>query len=98
MSLKNKEELPLGGLIEEAGNAAEYETGGWRTYRPIWDFDKCIHCLTCWICCPDSCIIVEEEKVKGADLRFCKGCGVCANECPKKINAIKMEEEVKFKE
>lgn len=96
MTLKNKEELALGGAIEEAGNAEGYETGGWRTYRPIWDFNKCIHCLTCWISCPDSCIIVENEKVEGADMRFCKGCGVCANECPSKINAITMVEEVTF--
>jgi pyruvate ferredoxin oxidoreductase delta subunit len=25
------------------------------------------------------------------DYRFCKGCGVCANECP--VDAIKMERE-----
>ena len=38
-------EIPIGGIIEDAGNAATYETGSWRTYRPIWNSETCIHCL-----------------------------------------------------
>jgi len=30
------------------------------------------------------------------DYDYCKGCGICANECPKK--AIEMVEESKFKD
>ena len=33
--LKNWQDLPLGGVIVEAGSAAKYETGSWRTWRPI---------------------------------------------------------------
>ncbi|GAI83538.1 unnamed protein product, partial [marine sediment metagenome] len=40
MKEKNWKEIPLGGLILEAGNAEEYETGSWRTYRPIRDEEK----------------------------------------------------------
>ena len=82
-------EIPRGGVILEAGNAAEYETGSWRSMRPIRD-DRCINCLRCWIFCPDSAIVVEDGKVLGINLDHCKGCGICAYECPPKIQNIAM--------
>jgi len=94
--LKGWKEIPIGGLILEAGNAEEYQTGTWRTYRPVWDEGKCIHCLFCWIYCPDSAIIVEGGKMKGIDLEHCKGCGICAQECPPKVKAIEMALESKL--
>ena len=95
---ENKEggwkDIPRGGLILEAGNAVEYETGSWRNMRPIRDEEKCIDCLRCWIFCPDSAILVEDRKVVGIDLDHCKGCGICAYECPPKVNAIEMVLEI----
>lgn len=91
--LPNWKELPLGGLIITPGSAEDYETGDWRSQRPIWDEKKCIHCLSCWIYCPDSSILVKEGKVIGIDLKHCKGCGICAKVCPPKVKAIKMELE-----
>ena len=87
-------DIPRGGMILEAGNAEKYETGSWRSMRPIRDDEKCIHCLRCWIFCPDSAIIVEDRKVVGIDLDHCKGCGICAHECPSKVNAIEMVMEI----
>ena len=83
-------DIPIGGLILEAGNAEQYETGSWRTYRPIRDMEKCIQCLRCWIYCPDSAIPVKDGEVDGFDYDHCKGCGVCARECPPKATAITM--------
>ena len=80
----------------EAGSAAEYDTGGWRSKRPVWDWDKCSQCLTCWIFCPDSAVMVENGRVVGADLAHCKGCGICAVECPDKIQAITMVDEMEL--
>jgi len=91
--LKGWKEIPIGGVIVEAGNSARYETGGWRTFRPLVDRQLCKNCLFCWIYCPDSAIEVEDGKVKGINLRYCKGCGICARECPAK--AIQMVEEAK---
>ena len=88
-------DIPIGGLILEAGNAVEYPTGGWRAFRPIWEADRCIHCLLCWVFCPDSSVIVEDGKMKGFDLVHCKGCGICVAVKPPKIECIIMVEEGK---
>ena len=87
-------EIPEGGLIVEAGNAANYETGSWRSSRPVRDVDKCTNCLICWVYCPDSSIIVSDGKIKEIDYFHCKGCGICAEECP--VKAIKMVDEKEF--
>ena len=90
-------ELATGGVVLKAGSSAEKKTAGWRTYRPIHDKTKCISCLRCWIFCPDSAIQVKEGKIAGIDYKHCKGCGICAAECPKKVQAItmKLESEIK---
>lgn len=74
-----------GGVVYEAGNSIEYATGGWRTMRPVRDVEQCTHCMTCWVYCPDSSIPVEDGKVVGFDHDHCKGCGICAAQCPVKI-------------
>ncbi len=93
--LKSWKETPAGGVIEEAGNADQYATGGWRTYKPVLDEKKCVHCMICWISCPDTAIIIKDEKMTGFNMKHCKGCGVCADVCPKKVTAITMVQEEK---
>lgn len=83
-------EMPIGGMIVHAGNSQEYNTGTWRTYKPVHDPEKCVNCLRCWILCPDSAIKVEDGKQRGFDYDHCKGCGICARECPPKCHAIEM--------
>jgi pyruvate ferredoxin oxidoreductase delta subunit len=90
---KSWKEIPIGGVILEAGNSEQYLTGTWRNRKPIFHSEKCTHCLTCWIYCPDSSIIVEEKNVKGIKYNHCKGCGICANHCPLKDKAITMVDE-----
>jgi len=90
---KSWKELLPGGLIIDAGNAEDFKTGDWRVIKPVWHQEKCIHCLRCWTFCPDSAILVEDGKMKGFDYEHCKGCGICAHECPVKDKAITMELE-----
>ena len=97
MALKGWRDIPIAGMILEAGNAVEYATGDWRAFRPIHGQAACTHCFQCWLFCPDSSILVdtENEKMVGFDLEHCKGCGICAAVCP--VNARvrrKVEEEV----
>ncbi len=84
MAEKGWRQIPIGGLITEAGNAEQYKTGTWRTFKPVVDKDKCINCLLCWVYCPDSSILVSDGKMTGVDYDHCKGCGICAKICPKK--------------
>ncbi|MCR4427091.1 MAG: 4Fe-4S binding protein [Firmicutes bacterium] len=97
MSIPNKDDgwrdVPKAGRILEAGSAERYETGGWRTFRPKHIAENCINCLFCWIFCPDQAIIVEDGKFKDIDWAHCKGCGICAAECPTKKKAIVMVKE-----
>lgn len=82
--------IPIGGILLEPGSAMKYKTGDWRAFKPIVDQGKCINCLICWIFCPDAAIF-RLEKFVGVNNDYCKGCGICANECP--VKAITMVEE-----
>jgi 2-oxoacid:acceptor oxidoreductase delta subunit (pyruvate/2-ketoisovalerate family) len=86
-------ELPMGIIIPEAGNAVEYDTGSWGTFKPMFHEDRCIQCYICWVVCPDSSVIIKDGNVVGFDYFHCKGCGLCAAECPPKANAITMEKK-----
>lgn len=85
------DELPIGGAWLEPGSSRMRKTGDWKTEKPILDKEKCTSCMTCWAYCPDSCIVVKDDKMEGFDYEYCKGCGICAEVCPPKISAITME-------
>jgi pyruvate ferredoxin oxidoreductase delta subunit len=86
-------ELNVGCVIDEPGNAATYRTGDWRSQRPVYIKDKCIKCHTCYIFCPDIAIKVLEDGYIEHDFYYCKGCGICAQECPTDAIVMKDEEE-----
>ncbi|HHV78632.1 MAG TPA: 4Fe-4S binding protein [Firmicutes bacterium] len=90
--------IPMGGVITEPGNSEKYETGDWRTMRPVWSAKKCINCLLCWVSCPDAAIVAKDGKIVSFDYKHCKGCGICARECPPKVKAITMVNETEFEE
>jgi 2-oxoacid:acceptor oxidoreductase delta subunit (pyruvate/2-ketoisovalerate family) len=95
LKTKGWKEMPIGGLILDAGNSVEYETGSWRSLRPILDEAKCPHCMICWIYCPEGSISVMDGKVVGFDLDYCKGCGICEKECPRKAITMIRETDAK---
>ena len=72
------------------------KTGSWRVERPVIDLEHCTPakrnkeaCHLCWLYCPDG--VVTKEINPKINLEYCKGCGICAEECP--TGAIKMVEE-----
>ena len=86
------QDITHGSHIFEAGNAAEFQTGDWRSVKPVWIEEKCKQCMLCMPVCPDSAIPVNAEgKIEGFDYDFCKGCLVCKAACP--FGAIEKEDE-----
>ncbi len=68
-------------------------TGDWRTHRPVLARTRClavkqddVACQLCWVYCPDVCI--TQGVPPAVELKFCKGCGICAQVCP--VDAIQM--------
>jgi pyruvate ferredoxin oxidoreductase delta subunit len=98
MKLKTAKEIPIGGKIINAGNSKEVKTGGWKSKKPVIKDGACVGCLRCAAYCPDMAIKLKEitdgkgikkTVVDHIDLDHCKGCGICANECP--LGVIVME-------
>lgn len=90
MSTKDKswKEISPAGVCWKS--SMTYLTGDWKTYKPVREPQKCTKCLLCVLLCPDGAIHWKKEKGDiEFDLNFCKGCGICANECP--ADAITME-------
>ncbi len=84
---KGWKEIPIGGACWTP--TTEYFTGDWRTYKPILDPEKCNKCLLCHLYCPDTAIEwkAQTEEIE-FNYKYCKGCGICANEC--RQGAIRM--------
>lgn len=82
-NLENWKQLTPGTVNPDAGNTLKYLTASYRKgEKPQFDETSCIHCFFCWVFCPDNAIITENEKVTGINYDYCKGCGICVNECP----------------
>ncbi|MCE5265011.1 MAG: 4Fe-4S binding protein [Deltaproteobacteria bacterium] len=84
-----------------AAGSAEEEGPGPETARDkMWavkEAGRCLSCGTCNLClqcvsyCPDASILPARGKATVAvDLDHCKGCGICAYECPRGV--ITMED------
>ncbi|HLN46170.1 MAG: 4Fe-4S binding protein [Chloroflexota bacterium] len=71
-----------------------FMTGDWKTYTPVRELEKCTLCLTCVMHCPEGAIRFRPDMGKiEIDPEFCKGCGICANECPTKAIKMTIEQE-----
>ena len=94
MQIKEKPRMPtwqemqIGGLAVHPGNSIEYDTGSWSSEVLVFHEGICIHCMQCWIVCPDSTILAKDGKVIGIDHGHCKDCGLCVEACPTKPNSL----------
>lgn len=67
-----------------------------REVHRCFSCGSCLACDNCWTLCPDSAVLkTPEPGADGSpyvfDLEYCKGCGLCAEECPPGF--IEMEAE-----
>jgi 2-oxoacid:acceptor oxidoreductase delta subunit (pyruvate/2-ketoisovalerate family) len=88
--------------LELARRQSTFEevTGGLDASTALFEARRCLSCGSCFACdncfgvCPDNAVIKLEPGGAYAyaiDLDYCKGCGICAQECP--CGAIEMEPE-----
>jgi len=73
-------------------------TGGLDETNALYEARRCLSCGNCFECdncygvCPDNAVLkLGPGKRFQIDLDYCKGCGLCAAECP--CGAIKMVPE-----
>jgi len=88
--------------LETARRASTFDevVGGLDESNALFEARRCLSCGNCFACdncygvCPDNAVIKLDEPGPYAyeiDLDFCKGCGLCAAECP--CGAIEMTPE-----
>ncbi len=79
--------VPLASVPSDA-----IRTESWRTRRPVIHLEKCTRCNLCWKFCPDLAIRLDESGYPTPRAEYCKGCGICAEECsPGAIDMIPEE-------
>src|SRR5690242_9646032 len=72
-------------------------TGGLDESTAVFEARRCMSCGNCFGCdncygvCPDNAIVKLGDGQYEIDYDYCKGCGLCAAECP--CGAIEMEPE-----
>ncbi|OPL13998.1 MAG: pyruvate ferredoxin oxidoreductase [delta proteobacterium MLS_D] len=88
----NRQDDNISGVCTPAVGEAG-KTGDWTEMKPVIDPAKCTpavkgkpSCFLCWLYCPEG--VVSMTIPVTIDLDYCKGCGICAEECPP--NAITM--------
>ncbi|HEX6456375.1 MAG TPA: NAD(P)-binding protein [Solirubrobacterales bacterium] len=87
--------------LEAARRASSFDevVGGLEPGNALFEARRCLSCGNCFSCdncygvCPDNAVIklgAPGERYE-IDLDYCKGCGICAEECP--CGAIEMVPE-----
>jgi NADPH-dependent glutamate synthase beta subunit-like oxidoreductase len=89
--------------IERRRSTFDEVVGGLDDSNALYEARRCMSCGNCFSCdncfgvCPDNAVLklseAAEANVNGyeIDLDFCKGCGMCVEECP--CGAIEMVPE-----
>ncbi len=102
--LLSMEKLSIG-CVAPPGGSLENKTGAWRSMRPVFKKTDCIGCRACELVCPEGCVFEIEGEThanpktgrevgnRDFDPDYCKGCGMCAVECPVDDIDMVMEEK-----
>ena len=87
--------------LETARRRSTFEevAGGLDETNALFEARRCMSCGTCFSCdncygvCPDNAVLKlgKPGELYAIDLDYCKGCGICVQECP--CGAIEMVPE-----
>ena len=87
--------------LELARRQSTFEevTGGLDESTALYEARRCLSCGNCFSCdncygvCPDNAVIKlgKPGEPYAIDYDYCKGCGICAAECPCGAIAIVLE-------
>jgi Pyruvate/2-oxoacid:ferredoxin oxidoreductase delta subunit len=86
--------------LEAARRTADFSevVGGLNADTALYEARRCMSCGNCFGCdnclgvCPDNAVVtIEGAHGYAFDYDYCKGCGLCAEECP--CGAIVMQPE-----
>ncbi|HUW78707.1 MAG TPA: NAD(P)-binding protein [Candidatus Nanopelagicaceae bacterium] len=88
------------GKLDAARRATNFDevVQGLDEQTALFEARRCLSCGNCFSCdncfgvCPDNAVIKFGEGNYEFNLDYCKGCGICATECPS--GAIDMEPEL----
>lgn len=79
-------------VLDAARRASTFDevVQGLDTETALYEARRCLSCGTCFACdncfgmCPDDAVIKTDDATTPyvIDLDYCKGCGICAAECP----------------
>jgi len=78
--------------LSKPGTTVEIKTGEWKSFMPIVEASKCIKCGICQNLCPEG-IMGNPKLIPDIDYDYCKGCSICAIECPVKCIEMKRVED-----
>jgi 2-oxoacid:acceptor oxidoreductase delta subunit (pyruvate/2-ketoisovalerate family) len=88
---------PVLGMVRRQSSFDEVQ-GGLDAHTALFEARRCLSCGNCFECdncygvCPDNAVQKLGPGLRFAiDYEFCKGCGLCAEECP--CGAIEMRPE-----
>lgn len=79
--------------IYAVANTPQRQTGNWRQFRPVLHREQCSCCWICFVWCPEAAICLDSDEYPMVDYDVCKGCLLCAHECP--THAFSVEKEVR---
>ncbi|CAA7618080.1 FAD-dependent oxidoreductase [Magnetospirillum sp. UT-4] len=90
---ENRPRIPLPTLELEKRNDTDEIEGGPSGAQALAEANRCfscgncLACDNCWTLCPDNAVVKTTELASDGshyvfDYDYCKGCGLCAKECP----------------